>query len=312
MTDTTQHKPLVDPRSWDDTTVALRSAAAQLLTDGTVAAVVGYIKGRRAGSAMPAIVTTAAEAAKLIFSPACTNNLSLYLTRSKKEVVAKGKLAVMVKGCDLRAIAGLISENQLSRDNVIILGLACPGVYAAGVDRNQPLTAENIAGKCRECSVRQPGNVDQLLGSVPELPPLEAGEAAELARLEALTPQERWAFWNEHFSRCIRCLACRQVCPFCFCEQCLCDRNRPQGVEGSPRPAGNTAWHIVRAMHLAGRCAGCAECESACPMEIPLNLLNRKMAQELKELYGFESGTEVQATGPLTSYDEKDDQSFIK
>jgi Fe-S oxidoreductase len=83
-------------------------------------------------------------------------------------------------------------------------------------------------------------------------------------------------------------------------------------VEGSPRPAGNTAWHIVRAMHLAGRCAGCSECERACPMDIPLNLLNRKMAQELKELYGYEAGLETQQKGPLTSYDEKDDQSFIK
>jgi len=304
--------PLVDPRIWDETTAALRAAAAKLLTDGTVAAVVGYVAGRRSGSAMPAIVSTAAEAETLIFSPSCTNNLSLYLTRSKKSIGARGKLAVMVKGCDLRALAGLISENQLQRDQVVILGLACPGVYAAAADRRQPLSAENIAGKCRECSVRTPENVDQLLGRLPELPPLEDSEAAELARLEALTPPERWGFWNGHFSRCIRCLACRQVCPFCFCEQCLCDRNRPQGVEGSPRPAGNTAWHIVRAMHLAGRCAGCAECESACPMEIPLNLLNRKMAQELKELYGYESGTEAQEKGPLTSYDEKDDQSFIK
>jgi ferredoxin len=304
--------PLVDSRCWDETTAALRASAAKLLADGTVAAVVGYLPGRRKGSAMPAVVTSAEEAQKLVFSPGCSNNLALYLTRAKKEIIAKGKLAVVVKGCDLRAVAGLIGENQLQRDNLVILGLACPGVYGAEADRSQPLTATNIARKCRECKVRLPTGTDQLLGNVPELPPLEPIEAAELARLEAMTPQQRWAFWNEHFSRCIRCLACRQVCPFCFCEQCLCDRNRPQGVEGSPRPAGNTAWHIVRAMHLAGRCAGCAECERACPMEIPLNLLNRKMAQELKELYGYEAGTEVQETGPLTSYDEKDDQSFIK
>jgi len=311
MTDTTQ-QPLVDPRCWEETTSALRAAASKLLADGSVAAVVGYVAGRRQGSAMPAVISSAEEAQQLVFSPACTNNLSLYLTRAKKEVRAKGKLAVVVKGCDLRAVAGLIGENQIERDNLVILGAACPGVYAAEADRREPLTTQNIARKCRECKVRQPSGVDQLLGSVPELPSLEATEAAELARLEAMTPQERWAFWNEHFSRCIRCLACRQVCPFCFCEQCLCDRNRPQGVEGSPRPAGNTAWHIVRAMHLAGRCAGCAECERACPMDIPLNLLNRKMAQELKELYGYEAGLEALAKGPLTSYDEKDDESFIK
>jgi len=304
--------PLVDPRCWDETTSALCAAASQLLADGSVAAVVGYVAGRRQGSAMPAVITSAEEAQRLVFSPGCTNNLSLYLTRAKKEVRAKGKLAVVVKGCDLRAVAGLIGENQLEREQLVILGIACPGVYSAEADRSEPLTAQNIARKCRECKVRQPAGVDQLLGSVPELPPLDAVEAAELARIEAMTPQQRWAFWTEHFSRCIRCLACRQVCPFCFCEQCLCDRNRPQGVESSPRPAGNTAWHIIRAMHLTGRCAGCAECERACPMDIPLNLLNRKMAQELKELYGYEAGLEAQEKGPLTSYDEKDDQSFIK
>ena len=147
------------------------------------------------------------------------------------------------------------------------------------------------------------------LPSLPELPPVET---QELARLEAMTPQERWSFWKEHFSRCVKCYACRQVCPFCYCEQCLCDRNRPQAVESTPRPAGNMAWHIVRAMHLAGRCAGCAECERACPMDIPLNLLNRKMAKELKELYGFEAGLEAREKGPLNEYREDDDQSFIK
>jgi Na+-translocating ferredoxin:NAD+ oxidoreductase RnfC subunit len=72
------------------------------------------------------------------------------------------------------------------------------------------------------------------------------------------------------------------------------------------------AWHIVRAMHLAGRCAGCAECERVCPMDIPLNLLNRKMARELKELYGHEAGFEPKEKGPLAEYKEDDEQSFIK
>ena len=63
---------------------------------------------------------------------------------------------------------------------------------------------------------------------------------------------------------------------------------------------------------LAGRCAGCAECERACPMDIPLNLLNRKMAKELKELYGHEAGFQAKEKGPLAEYREDDDQSFIK
>lgn len=306
------HSQTIDPAAFAGATATIRSEARRLLGEGAVAAVIGYAAGRRGGSAMPVVIERAEEADRLIFTPSCQNNLTLYLTRAKKEIVAKGKLAVVVKGCDLRAVAGLIGENQLQREQLVLIGVACPGVYHSEADRSQPLTAESSARKCRECTVRVPSGVDLLAGTLPPLPSFEAVERAELERLEAMSPQQRWAFWNEHFSRCVRCLACRQVCPFCFCEQCLCDRNRPQGVEGSPRPAGNTAWHIVRAMHLAGRCAGCAECERACPMDIPLNLLNRKMAQELKELYGFEAGLEPQEKGPLTSYEEKDDQSFIK
>ncbi|HEX9078846.1 MAG TPA: hypothetical protein VF795_04610 [Desulfuromonadaceae bacterium] len=304
--------PLVDASYYTTVTAAIQQEAARLLTAGTVAAVVGYTAGRRKGTALPAIVTDPAKAGELIFSPACVNNLSLYLTKAKKEVRNKGKLALVAKGCDLRAVAGLLGENQLKRDDVHLIGIACAGVYGADADRGLPLCEATIARKCRECTVREPANVDAVAGTLPQLKELTHLESAELAQLEAMTPKERWAFWQEHFSRCVRCLACRQVCPFCYCEQCLCDKNRPQAVEGSPRPAGNSAWHIVRAMHLAGRCGGCAECERACPMDIPLNLLNRKMARELKELYDYEAGLVPQDKGPLTSYREDDDQTFIK
>ncbi len=271
---------------------------------------VGYRAGRRRGTALPVIVTAAEQAKTLIFSPDCHNNLALYLSRSKKEVRRQGKLAVVVKGCDLRAVAGLIGENQLQREDVVLLGVACAGV-AGRQGMGEGFGADRLAAKCRRCTAQFPEGADQVLGSLPELPEA-ADEIDELARLEALSPAERWRFWKDHFSRCTRCYACRQVCPLCYCEQCLCDRNRPQAVESTPRPAGNMAWHIVRAMHLAGRCAGCAECERACPMEIPLHLLNRKMAKELKELYNHEAGFAPVEKGPLNDYREDDDQSFIK
>jgi len=304
--------PLVDTGYCTAVTEAIRSEAIRLLGEGKVAAVVGYRAGRRQGSALPAIVTAIDRVDQLIFSPACVNNLALYLTKAKKEVKGKGKLALVAKGCDLKAVAGLLGENQLKRDDVYLIGIACAGVYGADADRSLPLCEATIAKKCRECTVHEPQGTDAVAGILPTLKELPHLESEELAKLEAMTPRERWEYWQAHFARCIRCLACRQVCPLCYCEQCLCDRNRPQAVEATPRPAGNSAWHIVRAMHLAGRCGGCAECERACPMEIPLNLLNRKMARELKELYDYEAGLEPLEKGPLTSYREDDDQSFIK
>jgi ferredoxin len=302
----------IDTSIYSAVTEAIRSEAQRILAAEEVSAVVGYAAARRKGSAQPIVVTDVAAADKLIFTPACVNNLAVYLTKAKKEIPRKGRIGIVVKGCDLKALVGLMGESQLKREDLYLIGVPCAGVLASTIHPDTELSGATIAPKCRECDAHLPRGCDFVPPQAPATPELEKKYAAEIARLEALTPAERWAYWKEQFAKCIKCYACRQVCPFCFCEQCLCDRNKPQMVESTPRPAGNTAWHIVRAMHLAGRCAGCAECERVCPMDIPLNLLNRKMARELKELYDHEAGFEVNDKGPLASYEEKDDQSFIK
>jgi formate dehydrogenase (coenzyme F420) beta subunit len=303
----------IDTSIYAAVTEAICTEAKRILSEGEVTVIVGYTAARRTGSAQPVIISQAADAAKLIFTPASVNNLAVYLTKAKKEIPKKGKIGIVVKGCDLKALVGLMGESQLKREDLYLIGVPCAGVLASTVQPATELTTETIASKCCECNAQLPTGCDYVPNvALPPGPQLAARYAAEIARLEALTPAERWAFWKEQFAKCIKCYACRQVCPFCFCEQCLCDRNKPQMVETTPRPAGNTAWHIVRAMHLAGRCAGCAECERVCPMDIPLNLLNRKMAKELKVLFDYEAGFEVNEKGPLASYDEKDDQSFIK
>jgi formate dehydrogenase subunit beta len=292
---------------------AVRKEAARLLSEKKVSAVVGYGAGRRKGSCMPIVARNAEEAEMLVFSAACVNNLGLYLTKAKKEVPKEGKIGVIVKGCDMKALEGLVGESQLKRENLYLIGVPCIGVLKSVSNPAVPLDSETIAPKCLECDVRLPGGADFLPETkLPSMPDLAPKYAAEIARLESMTPSQRWAYWKEQLSKCVKCYACRQVCPFCYCEQCLCDRNRPQMVESTPRPSGNMTWHIARAMHLAGRCAGCAECERVCPMDIPLNLLNRKMAKEIKELYGYEAGLEARAKQPLNDYTEEDDQSFIK
>lgn len=303
---------IIDTSIYKAITEAIQAEAERILADGTVSVVIGYAAARRKGSTQPIIISDPGDAAKLIFTPACVNNLALYLTKAKKEIPKTGKVAIVAKGCDLKALTGLMGESQLKRENLYIIGIPCAGVLASLIHPSAELTEETLAPKCTECDAHIPVGCDFVPSQTPVLTERERKYDLEIARLEALTPAERWAYWKEQFAKCIKCYACRQVCPFCFCEQCLCDRNKPQMVDTTPRPAGNTAWHIVRAMHLAGRCAGCGECERVCPMDIPLNLLNRKMAKELKELYDYEAGTVVLEKGPLTTFSDKDDQSFIK
>lgn len=304
---------LIDTSCHAAITESIRKEAHRILSDGTVSAVIGYAAGRRKGAVQPIVITAADDADKLLFSAACVNDLAVYLTKAKKDVPKTGRIAVVVKGCDLKALVGLMGESQLKRENLYLIGIPCSGVLGSVIQPSTELTTATIASKCCECTDRLPQGCDFVPAvELPAAPQLEQRYATEIARLEAMSPAERWEYWKEQFSKCIKCYACRQVCPFCFCEQCLCDRNRPQMVEQTPRPNGNMAWHLVRAMHLAGRCAGCAECERVCPMDIPLNLLNRKMAKELKELFNSEAGFEVQDKGALNSFKEDDDQSFIR
>ena len=184
ISQTGNNSPLIDPGCYAAATAALRAEAVRLLEAGEVSAVVGYRPGRRAGSAMPEVATSTDAAAQLIFSPGCQNNLALFLSKAKREALPQGKVAIVVKGCDLRALAGLIGESQLRRDQVHVIGVACPGVYGAGADQGRPLAAESVARKCRACKVHLPEGVDLVAGTLPPLPELADLEAAR-AHMEA-------------------------------------------------------------------------------------------------------------------------------
>ena len=142
---------------------------------------------------------------------------------------------------------------------------------------------------------------------------LDSGRFDEVEKLEKMTPDERFAFWQGELSRCIRCNACRDVCPACTCEKCVFD-NPNSGVEN--KAAANSfeekMFHIIRAFHVAGRCTDCGECSRVCPQGIPLHLFNRKFIKDIDELYGtYQAGEAVVERSPLTSYTFEDAEPGI-
>jgi ferredoxin len=226
----------------------------------------------------------------------CLGNLTVYLKRP--EVRALGAAAVVVKGCDERALVVLEKESQFRREDVHVIGVACAGL-------GQP--------KCAACDTHQPRFADQTItsGAAQSAAPA-GGRYAELERFLEKPREERLAYWTAEFDRCLKCYACRQICPMCYCERCLADKNRPQAIDTSPHRKGNFAWHLSRAIHLAGRCVGCDECTRACPAGIDLRLLNLALARAAESQFGYRAGMDPAVEPVVGAYSLQDKEDFIR
>jgi coenzyme F420-reducing hydrogenase delta subunit/ferredoxin len=268
---------------------ALRETCRRLLAEGSVKVVIGY--GRRG----PVFVTRPEDVEQLVWDNHCLANLTVYLKR--KEIRALGRPAIVVKGCDERALVVLEKESQIDRKEVHVIGMACRGMGEA---------------KCETCDVHVPRFADEVIGDA-DKHPAEAGERwKSLEVLLALPPAGRMAYWAREFERCVKCYACRQVCPMCYCERCLVEKNRPTEIEPSATAKGNFAWHILRAFHLASRCVGCDECTRACPAGIDLRLLNLSLAKAAEEHFAYRAGMDPKAEPLIGAYSLQDKENFIR
>ena len=273
----------------------LRKRAKELLASKEVVMVLGYRAGRRPGAATPAFVTRPEDADILIFDDRCGTNLAAYLPRVKH----RGRIAVVAKGCDSRSIVSLLKEKQLDRDQLMILGVGCEGVKEDG----------RLSDSCTTCAHPNPVLCDEMVGEkVAEREPT----SDPLAGFEKLTADQRWQALMDDVSRCIRCYACRQVCPNCYCPTCFVDTNSPQWVGKTTAGSDNMMFHLMRAMHMAGRCVECGSCSRGCPMDIDLMKFNRKVARVVKERFGAVAGLNPDEPPALAAFDPGDKQEFIR
>ncbi|MBI5599707.1 MAG: 4Fe-4S dicluster domain-containing protein [Deltaproteobacteria bacterium] len=293
----------------------LRQKAKELLTSGTVKVVIGYGLNRGKTRTTPVFITRPEDADTLVFNPLCVNNLSVYLTRKFKDIQALGRPAVVAKGCDIKNIAVLISEGQLKREDVFIIGMVCDGVVYRQELWKGGLKPEIMPTKCHNCDVQNPHITDFVIGERTNFAQPEAPSGMvfdKIKEVDGMNPSGRWDFWTAHFSRCIKCYACRQVCSLCYCERCITEKNMPQWIETSAHPRGNLSWNLTRAMHLVGRCTFCGECERACPVNIPLNVINQKMCLVVKDAFNYRSGYDPNEHPPMIVFSPDDKEDFIK
>ena len=239
----------------------------------------------------------AQDADRLIFVQTCRHNLVKYLLNRKDKTSA-----IVVKPCDSRAINLLVNEHQLARDKVVIIGVVCPGIVKT--DWNQ--TGDKVREACQLCQQRTPVVYDVLIGEPKKAEP-PADAYPDVTAMEGKSWQEKQAFWEKEFSRCIRCYACRQTCPGCYCGECFVDRLDPLWVGIRIAPPENEMWNTMRAFHLSGRCIGCNSCELVCPVNIPLSLLNRKLEKEVMRLFKYQPGMDPDTPQPLAAF-QKDEK----
>lgn len=270
---------------------AIRDRCRQLLADRAVAVVVGWRAGSRPGTAQPCFATKPEQTDRLICDERCSQNIAAHVAR----VSHLGRVAVVARGCDSRSLVCLIKERQLERDRLHIIGVGCSGIREAG----------ELSNACSTCVQRDAVIADEFVGE-------RSGESRPVAPdRAAASPDTRWQELSTAVARCIRCYACRQACPNCYCPVCFVDAGQPQLVGKTSGLSDNMVFHIMRALHMAGRCVECGACSRACPMGIDLMRFNREAARIARERFGSSAGMTLDEPPALTAFDPNDQQEFM-
>ncbi|MFH0864901.1 MAG: 4Fe-4S binding protein [Bacteroidota bacterium] len=263
----------------------VREKAKELLESKTVNVIIGFEEGTK-NRVRPVFITKPEDAGKLIFDERCTMNLAVYI--KKHEVKHLGKAGITANYLSLRSILQLASENQIKEGDIVILGVSSDYKLVEFADFK---TIENyISSFNLHITVKE----KELIEKIKNMP-----------------MEERFDYWTGLFSKCIKCYACRAACSMCYCTRCTVECNQPQWIPVASHILGNLEWHIMRAMHIAGRCINCGACSEACPLDIPLHLLTYNLIENIHEKFGVFAGANATAEYALSIYKPEDKENFI-
>lgn len=307
----------------------IRAISQQLLTEGKVEMVIGFRRGTVPLMNEPCFIKKADDTDKLCWDSHCGINLANYLPNRRE------KIGIIAKGCDSRNIVTHIIENKIKRDQLVIIGVPCTGmvdkrrlvsmvkgeilsvsetadfITVAGNGFEQTVAiADILQQNCAVCVHRNPVIYDELAAELVQEQQV-ADIYQDVKRIESMTTIEKQQYFSDLTAACIRCYACRNACPLCYCPTCFVDESKPQWLGKTLDPIDTQTFHFLRAFHCAGRCTDCGACERACPMGINVRDFTRKLNKDCLELYGWEAGLTLEQRPPLDTYKLNDPESFI-
>jgi ferredoxin len=255
--------------------VAVRRHVAKLLRSKSVRGVLSVRQGEAFG---PHLFRTPTELEELVIEPRFP---MAQICRLVLKSMRRGKLAVVGRGCDERALNVLASLNEVDLQRVAFVGVCCTREEAMACGCRVPSPENPVAGK-------------------KIAPPPPATSNTYLPE----NVQERFTSWQNAFARCIKCYGCRNACPVCVCESCILQDASfvPKGE--IPPPA--LVFHLTRTYHVADKCVSCGECEAACPMDIPLGMLYQSINETMSRSFGFIPGAQRERLSPLLTSLEVD------
>jgi len=312
----------------------IKAKILELMQNKTVDRAIGWKRGEFFYDNSPAVFETPEELEDFVYDSFCGANLSKYLVKEAKK---DGKVLVCIKPCDSYSLNQLLTEHRVDRSKIYVLGIGCDGmldielIRAKGIkgitavkDDGETLTvdtvygertlprSEAILGRCTVCKGGKHVIFDELV-CADEEKEARGDRFEKVSELEAMTDDERFAFWRSELSKCIRCNACRNACPACTCEKCVFDNDASgYASKANSDTFEENMFHIIRAFHVAGRCTDCGECSRVCPEKIPLHLLNRKFIKDINELYGeYQAGETDNGRSPVTNFTKTDAEPSV-
>lgn len=295
----------------DEIIIQIQNIGKNLLQDKIVDYIIGYAEGSIPYTTTPVFINNVQELDKLVWNEFCAMNLVSLIPKLKP----KGKIGLILKPCDIRSLIVLLNENQLKRDDVVIIGVPC----TEGVVNRYKITEENnkmeniLSVSCKFCKDKKPSIYNYIIevdeGKINLHP--ELNEFQDVIDFEKLNRKERQTYFSKELARCTKCYACFGACPLCYCETCFVDQNQPSWFRKTVNIPENLLMHITRAFHLAGRCVDCGACDRACPENLDIHVIYRKLRKTVFDRWGVKSGMNLGEKAILGSYDLKDSEEFI-